>query len=140
MKPFLTLLLLLCLNSVFASGPKHQYLKITTAQGECIIMLYNKTPQHRDNIVKLVKRFYDGTLFHRVINSRRFREVILILKMHPQVKNWEMGMSVILCLRNSTACFTKGVLAAARDDNPLMASSGCQFYLVQEEIHRYTAG
>lgn len=44
-----------------------------------------------------------------------------------------MGMSVILCLRNSAiACFTKkGVLAAARDDNPLMASSGCQFYLVQ---------
>jgi cyclophilin family peptidyl-prolyl cis-trans isomerase len=134
MKPFLTLLLFLCLNSAFALKPKHQYIKITTAQGECIIMLYNKTPQHRDNIVKLVKKgFYDGTLFHRVISS------FMIQGGDPDSKNAPVGKE----LGNGDVGYTipaefqdslfhkRGVLAAARDDNPLMASSGCQFYLVQ---------
>lgn len=134
MKPFFTFLLLLCLNSVFASGPKHQYLKITTAQGECIIMLYNKTPQHRDNIVKLVKKgFYDGTLFHRVINSFMIQGGDPDSKNAPAGKelgNGDVGYTVPAEFRDSLF-HKKGVLAAARDDNPLMASSGCQFYLVQ---------
>ncbi|QNK62831.1 peptidylprolyl isomerase [Pedobacter sp. PAMC26386] len=134
MKPFLTLILFFCLNFVFASGPKHQYIKIKTAQGECIIMLYNKTPQHRDNIVKLVKKgFYDGALFHRVISS------FMIQGGDPDSKNASAGKE----LGNGDVGYTipaefrdslfhkKGVIAAARDDNPLMASSGCQFYLVQ---------
>ena len=134
MKPFLTLLLFFCLNSVFASGPKHQYIKITTAQGECIIMLYNKTPQHRDNIVKLVKKgFYDGTLFHRVINSFMIQGGDPDSKNAPAGKelgNGDVGYTVPAEFRDSLF-HKKGVLAAARDDNPLMASSGCQFYLVQ---------
>ena len=41
---------------------------ISTSFGDMLVELYNETPQHRDNFVKLVKeRFYDGTLFHRVI-------------------------------------------------------------------------
>jgi len=134
MKQLFTLLLCLCLNSVFASGPTHQYVKITTAQGECIILLYNKTPQHRDNFVKLVKKgFYNGTLFHRVINS------FMIQGGDPDSKNAPAGKE----LGNGDVSYTipaefrdslfhqKGALAAARDDNPKMASSGCQFYLVQ---------
>lgn len=134
MKPFFTFLLLFCLNSVFASGPKHQYLKITTAQGECIIMLYNKTPQHRDNIVKLVKKgFYDGTLFHRVIHSFMIQGGDPDSKNAPAGKelgNGDVGYTVPAEFRDSLF-HKKGVLAAARDDNPLMASSGCQFYIVQ---------
>ncbi|MBB6499539.1 peptidylprolyl isomerase [Pedobacter cryoconitis] len=134
MKQLFTLLLCLCLNSVFASGPRHQYVKITTAQGECIILLYNKTPLHRDNFVKLVKQgFYNGTLFHRVINS------FMIQGGDPDSKNAPAGKE----LGNGDVNYTipaefrdslfhqKGALAAARDDNPKMASSGCQFYLVQ---------
>jgi cyclophilin family peptidyl-prolyl cis-trans isomerase len=134
MKPYFTLLLFFCLNSVFASGPKHQYIKITTAQGECIIMLYNKTPQHRDNIVKLVKKgFYDGTLFHRVINSFMIQGGDPDSKNAPAGKelgNGDVGYTIPAEFRDSLF-HKKGVLAAARDDNPLMASSGCQFYLVQ---------
>lgn len=134
MKPYLTLLLFFCLNSVFASGPKHQYIKITTAQGECIVMLYNKTPQHRDNIVKLVKKgFYDGTLFHRVISSFMIQGGDPDSKNAPAGKelgNGDVGYTVPAEFRDSLF-HKKGVLAAARDDNPLMASSGCQFYLVQ---------
>jgi len=134
MKPFLTLLFFLCLNSVFASGPKHQYIKIATAQGECIIMLYNKTPQHRDNMVKLVKKgFYDGTLFHRVINAFMIQGGDPDSKNAPAGKelgNGDVGYTIPAEFRDSLF-HKKGVLAAARDDNPLMASSGCQFYLVQ---------
>lgn len=134
MKPFLTLLLLLCLNPTFAAKPKHQYIKITTAQGECIIMLYNKTPKHRDNFVKLVKKgFYDGTLFHRVISSFMIQGGDPDSKNAPAGKelgNGDVGYTVPAEFRDSL--FHKiGTLAAARDDNPLMASSGCQFYLVQ---------
>lgn len=134
MKPFLTLLFFLCLNSVFASGPKHQYIKIATAQGECIIMLYNKTPHHRDNMVKLVKKgFYDGTLFHRVINAFMIQGGDPDSKNAPAGKelgNGDVGYTIPAEFRDSLF-HKKGVLAAARDDNPLMASSGCQFYLVQ---------
>jgi hypothetical protein len=53
-----TFLLVLCCCTVFAGRPKHQYVKIKTDQGECIILLYNNTPLHRDNIIKLVKKIF----------------------------------------------------------------------------------
>ena len=44
--------------------------KISTNEGDIVIKLYNKTPQHRDNFIKLVKEhFYDSLLFHRVIKN-----------------------------------------------------------------------
>jgi len=136
MKYLSTLLLVLSLSSVFAAKPKHQYVKIKTDQGECIIMLYNKTPLHRDNFVKLVKSgFYNGTLFHRVINT------FMIQGGDPDSKNaapnielgnGDVGYTIPAELSDSLSLFhKKGVLGAARDDNPQMASSGCQFYIVQ---------
>src|SRR5882757_686544 len=71
MKQFFTLTFL-CLFAipVFAKGPKNQYVRIKTSYGECIIRLYNETPKHRDNFIKLTKKgFYNGTLFHRVIQN-----------------------------------------------------------------------
>src|SRR6201992_3491925 len=70
MKKLLTLSLLLISISAFAGRPKNQYVRIKTSYGECIIRLYNETPQHRDNFIKLTKKgFYNGTLFHRVIQN-----------------------------------------------------------------------
>ena len=47
-----------------------QRIKITTTEGDIIIKLYDQTPQHRDNFIKLVKEgYYNGTLFHRVIKE-----------------------------------------------------------------------
>ena len=51
-----------------AAGPKDRIVEITTDFGTMKIKLYNETPKHRDNFIKLAKQgFYDGTLFHRVI-------------------------------------------------------------------------
>jgi len=134
MKFLATLLLSLWLITAFAARPKHSYIRIKTDQGECIIMLYNATPQHRDNFIKLTKEgFYNGTIFHRVIKS------FMIQGGDPDSRNAQPGKE----LGNGDVGYTipaefrdslfhkKGVLAAARDDNPAMASSGCQFYIVQ---------
>lgn len=137
MKKILTLLLCLCLTTAFAKKPTHRYIRITTDKGECIVMLYNTTPLHRDNMIKLAKKgFYKGTLFHRVIKS------FMIQGGDPDSKNAVAGKQ----LGNGDVKYTipaefrdslfhkKGVLAAARDDNPKMASSGCQFYLVEGKV------
>ena len=69
MKRYITLLFILCVSTVFAK-PKHDFVRIKTNKGECIIMLYNQTPKHRNNFLKLTKEgFYNGTLFHRVIRD-----------------------------------------------------------------------
>jgi len=55
MKKFVpTFVLLLFTLSVFAKNPKNQYVRIKTNYGECIIRLYNETPKHRDNFIKLM--------------------------------------------------------------------------------------
>ena len=70
MKKLLFLFLIFCTITASAAKPKNQYVKITTSKGECIIKLYNETPLHRDNFLKLAKEgYYNGTLFHRVIKA-----------------------------------------------------------------------
>lgn len=125
--------------TAFAKAPKNQYVRIKTAYGDCIIRLYNQTPRHRDNFLKLVKKgFYNGTLFHRVITD------FMIQGGDPDSKKAKPGALLgdgdvgytIPAEFNDSLFHKKGVLAAARDDNPAKASSGCQFYIV--EGHRYT--
>ena len=115
---------------------KRTQVKIETTMGEIVVELYNETPKHRDNFIKLAKEgVYDSTLFHRVI--RQF----MIQAGDPESKNaadtaqlgsGDVGYTI-------PAEFVpkffhkKGALAAARmgdDVNPERASSGCQFYIV----------
>lgn len=134
MKHIFTLFLSLFFISAFAAKPKHQFIRIKTDKGECIIMLYNATPKHRDNFVKLTKKgFFNGTLFHRVIKA------FMIQGGDPDSRNAAAGKE----LGNGDVGYTipaefsdslfhqKGALGAAREDNPAKASSGCQFYIVQ---------
>jgi len=135
MKKLFTLIVLLAtVSAAVAKAPKNQYVRIKTSYGECIIRLYNETPQHRDNFIKLAKKgFYNGTLFHRVIQD------FMIQGGDPDSKNAKPGIE----LGNGDVGYTipaefrdslfhkRGVLAAARDDNPKKASSGCQFYMVE---------
>src|SRR6201985_2259037 len=142
MKKLFTLaLLLVTITSAFAKAPKNQYVRIKTSYGECIIRLYNETPQHRDNFIKLAKKgFYNGTLFHRVIQN------FMIQGGDPDSKNAKPGIelgngdvgSPIPAEFRDSLFHKRGVLAAARDDNPAKASSGCQFYIVEGK--RYTDG
>ncbi|MDN3586570.1 peptidylprolyl isomerase [Pedobacter aquatilis] len=134
------LLLFICTFSVlatFAVKPKTQYILIKTEYGECIVKLYNETPLHRDNFLKLTKaKYYNGTLFHRVIKD------FMIQGGDPDSRNakpdsllGEGGPKYTIPAEFRDSLFhKKGVLAAARDNNPEKASSGSQFYLVQGKV------
>ena len=138
MKRLLSLLLVCCSLYSFAAKPKHKFVRVKTDFGELTIMLYNETPLHRDNFLKLAKaHFYDGTLFHRVI------EKFMIQGGDPQSKNaikgaalgeGDVGYTIPAEFRDSIF-HQKGALAAARDNNPEKASSGCQFYIVQGKVY-----
>lgn len=130
------MLSILCIGAL-AAKPKNAYVKITTSKGECIVKLYNETPLHRDNFLKLAKqKYFNGTLFHRVIKD------FMIQGGDPDSKNASPEATLgdggpaytIPAEFNDSLFHKKGVLAAARDDHPEKASSGSQFYLVQGKI------
>ncbi len=133
-KLFTLFILLITVTAAFAKPPKNQYVRIKTTYGECIIRLYNETPQHRDNFIKLAKKgFYNGTLFHRVIQDFMIQggdPDSKNAKPNVELGNGDVGYTIPAEFRDSLF-HKKGVLAAARDDNPKKASSGCQFYIVQ---------
>src|SRR4051812_6578945 len=113
---------------------------IATSLGDIKVKLYNETPLHRDNFVKLTnERYFDSLLFHRVIKG------FMIQGGDPDSKHalpgtllGEGGPSYELPAEfNSNLFHKKGVLAAAREfdlDNPSRASSGSQFYIVQGKV------
>lgn len=105
--------------------------------GECVVMLYNQTPKHRDNFLKLTKEgFYNGTLFHRVIKNFMIQGGDPDSKSATpgqQLGSGDLGYRVDAEFRDSLF-HKKGVLAAARDNNPEKASSASQFYLVHGKI------
>lgn len=116
---------------------KNQKVKIETTEGDITLLLYDDTPLHRDNFIKLVKaKFYDGVLFHRVINE------FMIQGGDPNSKNAEpgkmlgdgdVGYTIPAEFKTPQIYHKRGALAAARegdDTNPDKASSGCQFYIV----------
>lgn len=115
---------------------KRTSVTLETTLGKITVSLYNETPKHRDNFIKLVKEgVYDSTLFHRVIKQ------FMIQAGDPDSKNasdtamlgsGDVGYTIPAEF-NPKFIHKKGVLAAARqgdDVNPEKASSGCQFYIV----------
>jgi cyclophilin family peptidyl-prolyl cis-trans isomerase len=133
MKKLFVLLLLLSALPGFAKRPNH-YVRIKTVYGDCIIRLYNETPVHRDNFIELVKKgFYNGTLFHRVIQNFMIQggdPDSKKAKPGAELGNGDVGYTVPAEFKDSLF-HKRGVLAAARDDIPSKASSGCQFYIVE---------
>lgn len=125
-------------EKLFGRNSKIRYVSIKTDKGEAFVKLYNETPLHRDNFLKLAKEgYFNGTLFHRVIPS------FMIQGGDPDSKNAAPGTMLgdggpaytIPAEFNDSLFHKKGVLAAARDDNPARASSGSQFYLVQGKTY-----
>ena len=116
---------------------KSSVVEFQTDTGKIRVRLYNETPKHRDNMLKLVKDgFYDGVLFHRVIKD------FMIQGGDPQSKNAPAGQMLgsgdvgytVPAEFNPALFHKKGALSAARQGdqvNPEKRSSGCQFYLVQ---------
>lgn len=134
-------LLFLSFNPSANSGSGNINVLIKTTYGDIKIMLYNETPLHRDNFLKLVKTHYlDSLLFHRVIQK------FMIQGGDPNSKNALPGEMLgeggpkytIPAEINRTLFHKKGALAAAREsdlDNPTEASSGSQFYIVQGKVY-----
>lgn len=117
-----------------------QRVKLSTEYGDMIIKLYNETPLHRDNFIKLVKEgFYNDLLFHRVIEGFMIQGGDPESKGAPSTKmlgNGGPGYTITQEI-NSKFIHKKGALAAARmpdDMNPQKESSGSQFYIVHGSV------
>lgn len=137
MKKIFVLALLFVSLAAEAAKPKHQFVRIKTDKGECLVMLYNQTPKHRDNFVKITQEGnLSGTLFHRVIQG------FMIQGGDPDSKTATPGQALgdgdlgytVPAEFAENLFHKKGVIAAARDNNPEKASSACQFYLAQGKV------
>ena len=146
-KPFFLLLILAVCGMAVCAGCQQKtkssmsqgnetLVRLETTQGNITVKLYDETPKHRDNFIKLVNDgVYDSTLFHRVIRN------FMIQAGDPQSKtaadtallgNGDVGYTVPAEF-NPKFFHKRGVLAAARQGdevNPDRESSGCQFYIV----------
>jgi peptidyl-prolyl cis-trans isomerase B (cyclophilin B) len=140
MKRFLTVLFALILSLPVLSQQRVK-IKIETVHGEMVAELYNETPLHRDNFIKLVKDgFYDGTLFHRVIPNFMIQGGDPVSKeANPSQQIGNGGPGYTLPAEfNSDFIHKKGALAAARMGdavNPKKESSGSQFYIVEGQVY-----
>jgi len=118
---------------------KETLVLIETTIGEMKIKLYNETPQHRDNFIKLVnENFYDSLLFHRVIKGFMIQGGDPLSKTAKPKQQLGMGDPgyTIEAEINNKFIHKRGALAAARTGdqmNPERRSSGSQFYIVHGE-------
>lgn len=129
-------------SSVAQSGKKVKGTKVemTTSYGKIVVLLYDDTPLHKANFLKLVKDgSYEGTLFHRVIS--RF----MIQAGDPESKTAKPGQMLgagtlgytVPAEINPKYFHKRGALCAARlgdHENPKRESSSCQFYIVQGQV------
>ncbi len=134
----LLILALLPLLATAQNRRKKDYVvTLTTDYGIMRLVLYDQTPKHKANFVKLVdQKFYDGLLFHRIIplfmiqggdsTSRRATP-------GQPLGNGDVGYRIPAEIRPELF-HKKGALAAARDNNPEKASSGSQFYIIQGRV------
>ncbi|HOG19008.1 MAG TPA: peptidylprolyl isomerase [Salinivirgaceae bacterium] len=130
-------LLIMCISVQCQTAHKRSKVEIETQFGNIVIELYDETPKHRDNFIKLVsEKYYDDLIFHRVIKN------FMIQGGDPNSRNAKPGEQ----LGSGGPDYTveaefvphlfhkKGALAAARQGdnvNPEKRSSGSQFYIVQ---------
>ncbi len=124
------------MENITIKAPEDCLIHLSTSLGDMVIKLYDETPAHRDNFMKLVEEaYFDSLLFHRVIDG------FMIQGGDPQSRNAAKGARLgmggpgytIPAEFNDQLVHVKGALAAARTggpSNPEMRSSGSQFYIV----------
>lgn len=143
MKTRFILLFLLVAVSLTAQMPERDLkkcarVKIETNYGSMVVALYNETPKHRDNFLKLVREgYYDNVLFHRIIRD------FMVQAGDPNSRDTaftgmlgagDIGYTIPAEINFPELYHKRGALCAARQSdvvNPERASSGCQFYIVQ---------
>ena len=136
MRQALFLLLLLVTTSSVMAQERAEVL-LETTEGNIRIALYNETPLHRDNFLKLVKmHVYDSLLFHRVIKDFMIQGGDLnskYAKPGQPLGTGELDYTIEPEFRLPHLFHRRGVVAAAREPdevNPEMRSGACQFYIV----------
>jgi len=124
-----------CLLIPAAAQQKNKYAKIETAQGYCIVKLYNETPVHRDNFIKLVKaHYFDATTFNRILKG-------FVIQggdpdsLYDKSKTLKPEQKWIQPEFNPALFHKRGVLAMGRDDNKDKASFTTQIYLVDGKTY-----
>jgi cyclophilin family peptidyl-prolyl cis-trans isomerase len=138
MKKFWLISLLFAISPVacMAKVKKYPVIEIITGQGNIYLWLYDDTPRHKENFLKLAKEgFYDQTKFHRIIKDFMIQAGDPTTKQETRDKWGQGGPGYTIDAEIMESHYhKKGVIAAARtkdQTNPLRASSGSQFYLVQ---------
>jgi len=136
-------LAILSINTIIAQpidGQSGKIIKIETTLGDIRLLLYDETPLHQANMIKLIEEgYYDGQLFHRVIEN------FMIQGGDPHSNNAERGQRLgtgspgykIPPEFSENLFHKKGALAAAREGdrrNPEQLSSGSQFYIVKGRV------
>jgi cyclophilin family peptidyl-prolyl cis-trans isomerase len=138
MQNFISALLLIACFTAKLSAQTYskETVLIETAYGNMTIKLFEETPLHKNNFLKLVKEhYYDSLLFHRVINSFMIQggdPASKYAKAGDTLGNGEIGYTLPAEF-NAALIHKKGRLCAAResdDINPKKESSACQFYIV----------
>ena len=121
--------------------PQEPIFDIVTNMGTIRVKLYKDTPKHRDNFARLaITRYYDGLLFHRVIDGFMVQGGDPYTRDTSRVEEWGEGGPGYTIDAEILPEHThkKGALAAARRGNmanPMRESSGSQFYLVQDSTN-----
>lgn len=135
---FAALLTVVLASCVALKARRDELVTIETKFGDMHLVLYNQTPQHKANFIKLAKEgFYNGTTFHRIIDG------FVIQGGDPNTKDGDKtndgmggpGYTVSAEFVDSVT-HIQGAVAAAREGdrvNPQKASSGSQFYIVENE-------
>lgn len=125
------LIICILLGMTTQAQEKETLVLIKTSLGDITVKLYNDTPLHRDNFIKLINEgWYNNSPFHRVINN------FMIQGGQNQDGSVDPGYTIPAEFR-ANHIHKKGALAAARQGdhvNPKKASSGCQFYIVQGQV------
>lgn len=117
--------------------------RIKTSMGDIVVRLYDETPKHRDNFIKLAKEgYFDGTLFHRVIRDFMIQGGDPDSKGAPAGKNLGTGgpdYTIPAEFVFPKLYHKRGALSAARtgdEVNPNRESSGSQFYIVWGKTYK----
>ncbi len=136
LSPYCHLVLIIILVAGFsACKEKEHKALISTEYGDITVLLFNTTPKHRDNFIKLVKEgFYDDLLFHRVIDKFMIQGGDPDSKNSPAGARLGMGGPGYETDAEIGAPHLYGTLAAARTVNQAKRSSGSQFYIVTGKL------
>ncbi len=140
---YITSLCIFLLNTampVNGQGDSGPLIQIDTNYGKIVLKLYNATPKHRDNMLKLVREgYYDKQLFHRVISDFMIQggdPQSVSAKKGARLGHGGPGYTIEAEIRPELI-HKRGALAAARESdhqNPERRSSGSQFYIVQGRV------